>query len=105
MSQTPVPPPPQTQQKTSTTTAKKSQKELKNADGVNTDMRTKEQTIAFLTGKEYLNPSKTIDMQTLAHILLQLRNTAPRVPKPITDGIRAVALMWVHSRWLMRSPQ
>ena len=56
-------------------------------------MRTKEQAIAFLTSKEYLNPNKTIDMQTLAHILLQLRNTAPRVPKPITDRIRAVAFL------------
>jgi gas vesicle protein len=62
---------------------------------MNTDVRTKEQAIAFLTAKEYLIPGKPTDLQTLSHVLLQFGHAAAglRMSKTLTDGIRAVALL------------
>lgn len=94
MSQQPTNTPPHTRQKTNTSTTKKSQKELENAEGSNTDVRTKEQAIIFLTTKEYLTPDKPADLQTLSHVLLQFSSaTTARIPKLVTDGIRAVAFL------------
>src|ERR1700676_587812 len=75
------------------TSTKKTLKELENADGINTDVRSKEQAMAFLQAKEYLVPGKQTDLQTLAHILLQFGNAAAWAPKVIVDGIRAVAFL------------
>ena len=52
MSQSPAPIAPQMRQKTAATTAKKTQKDLENANGLNTNIRTKEQAIEFLIAKE-----------------------------------------------------
>lgn len=93
MSQSPAPIVPQTRQKTATTTAKKTQKDLENADGLNTNIRTKEQATEFLIAKEYLNPGKPTDLQTLSHILFQLGHPTIRMPKALTDGIRVVAFL------------
>lgn len=98
MSQLPIPSPPQTRQKTSTTTVRKTQKELENADELNTDVvRSKEQAIAFLTSKEYLIPGKSVDLQTLSHVLLQFGNAAVKMPKALTDRIRAVAFLLIEA--------
>jgi len=77
--------------------AKKSMKELESAKGINTDVCSKELAITFLQGNDYLVPGKPIDLHTLAHILLQFRNVAIKVPKIITDGIRAVAFLMVNA--------
>jgi methyl-accepting chemotaxis protein len=74
-------------------TAKKTQKDLENADSLNTDVRTKEQATEFLIAKEYLNPGKPTDLQTLSHILFQLRHPMIRMPKVLTDRIRAVTIL------------
>jgi hypothetical protein len=81
MSQSPAPTVPQTRQKTGAMSAKKAQKEPENTDGLNTDVRTKEQAIVFLMAKEYLTPGKPTDLQTLSHILFQVGNSAIRMPK------------------------
>jgi hypothetical protein len=52
---------PITRQKTNTTT--RSQKELEEAEGQNTDVRSKEQAIDFLTAKQYLIPGNPIDLK------------------------------------------
>lgn len=49
--------------------------------------------MTFLQGRDYLVPGKPINLQTLAHILLQFGNTSIKVPKVITDGIRAVVFL------------
>ena len=88
MSQTPSSSPPvTTRQRGTSSTIKKTQKELENADGINTDVRSREQAIAFLQAKEYLVPGKSADLQTLAHVLLQFGNAAVRAPKVVIDGI------------------
>jgi methyl-accepting chemotaxis protein len=100
MSQNPsLAPPAMTRQRgaSSGATNKKTQKELENAEGLTTDVRSKEQAVAFLQAREYLVPGKPIDLHTLAHILLQFGNAAARVPKVITDGIRAVAFLMTEA--------
>ena len=93
MSQSTAPAIPQTRQKTSAITTKKTQKDTDNSDGLNTDVRTKEQAIAFLTIKEYIVPGKPVDLQTLAHILLQFGHSAAKMSKPLMEGIRSVAFL------------
>jgi hypothetical protein len=93
MLQPPAPTPPQMRQKTTTSTTKKPQKDTENMEGINTNVRTKEEAIRFLTTKEYLLPGKPADLLTLSHILLQLGTAAVRMPKVLTDGIRAVTIL------------
>jgi methyl-accepting chemotaxis protein len=95
MSQSPGTSAPMTRQKTSTTA--KTQKELEDAEGQNTDVRSKEQAINFLTAKQYLIPSKPIDLQTLAYMLLQIGSAPSRGQKQLTDGIRAVAFLLANA--------
>jgi hypothetical protein len=93
MSQPPTTTPLQTRQKSSAATTKKTQKELENTEGINTNVRNKQQALTFLQKKEYLVPCKPVNLQTLSHILLQFGNTAIKMPKTLTDGIRAVAIL------------
>ena len=88
---------PITRQKANTTTAKKTQKELEDAEGQNTDVRSKQQAVDFLTAKQYLIPGNSIDLQALAYILLQLGCATTRVPKQVADGIRAVAFLLANA--------
>jgi gas vesicle protein len=98
MSQPHTTTPLQTRQKSLATTTKKTQKELENAEGINTNVRNKQQALTFLQKKEYLVPGKPVDLQTLSHILLQFGNAAIKVPKTLTDGIRAVAILIADAR-------
>ena len=84
---------PQTRQKTNASITKKTQKELENAEGMATDVRTKEQAVNFLTSKDYLIHGNPVDLPTLSYVLLQLASVASRGPKALTDGIRAVAFL------------
>ena len=93
MSQSNTPEIPQTRQKTDASTTRKTQKDTDNSDGLNTDVRTKEQAIAFLTVKEYIVTGKPVDLQTLAHILLQFGHSAAKISKPLMEAIRSVALL------------
>ena len=72
---------------------KKTQPELKNTEGINMDGRSREQAIAFLQAKEYLVPGKSVDLHTLAHVLLQFRNVVVWEPKVVIDRIRAVTFL------------
>ena len=89
----PIPTPPQTRQKIAATAPRRLQKEAENNDTTNAEIQTKEQAIHFLTTKEYLLPGKHADLQTLSHILLQFGNTATRMPKALSDGIKAIAVL------------
>jgi methyl-accepting chemotaxis protein len=89
MLQSPAPTTPNTRQKT---TLKKSRKDLEEADGLNTAICSKEQAIAYLTAGDYITPGKPIDLHILSHILLQF-SISNKLPKPVTDGIRAVAFL------------
>jgi len=89
--------PPQTRQKTMTMTTKRSQKDTENAENINTDVWMKEEAISFLTTKEYLLPGKPADLLTLSHILLQLGMAAVRMPKVLTDGIRAIVILMANT--------
>ena len=94
MSQTPSSSPPvTTKQRGTSSTTKKTQKELENADSIDTDVRSRKQAIVFLQAKEYLVPGKLVNLQTLAHILLQFGNAVVWVPKVVMDGIRAVTFL------------
>ena len=86
---------PTTRQKTNT--IRRSQKELEEAEGQNTDVRSKEQAIEFLTARQYLIPGNPIDLQTLAYVLLQIGCAATRGQKQIADGIRAVAFLLANA--------
>jgi len=92
MSQSPVPTVPNTRQKTTTTTLRKSRKDLEDANSLNTTIRLKQQAITYLTAGDYVTPGKQIDLHILSHILLQFGVTN-KLPKPIMDGIRAVAFL------------
>jgi hypothetical protein len=92
MSNPPIPTPPQTRQK-SASTPRRLQREAENNDASNADILTKEQAIHFLTVKEYLLPGKHADLQTLSHILLQFGNAATKMPKALSDGIKAIAVL------------
>jgi len=72
---------------------RKTQKDTNNSDGLNMDVWTEEQVIAFLAVKEYIVPGKPVDLQTLAHILLQFRHWAVKMSKPLMEGIRSIALL------------
>jgi hypothetical protein len=89
--------PPTTRLRSTPTVTKKSTKELENAEGINTDMQTKEQAIIFLQGRDYLVPGKPANLQTLAHVLLQFGNASIKMPKVIMDGIRAVAFLMANT--------
>jgi len=95
MPQSPGATAPTTRQKANTTT--RTQKEMEEAEGQNTDVRSKEQAIAFLTAKQYLIPGNPIDLQTLAYVLLQIGSATTRGQKQITDGIRAVAFLLANA--------
>jgi methyl-accepting chemotaxis protein len=84
-----------TRQKTNMTI--RSQKELKEAEGQNMDVRLKEQAIDFLMVKQYLIPSNTIDLQALAYVLLQIGSAATRGQIQLADGIRAVAFLLANA--------
>jgi hypothetical protein len=84
---------PQTRQKTAMTATKKMQKDSDNASSLNTDVRLKEQATEFLIAKEYIVHGKPVNLQTLSHILFQFRYTAIRLPKALTDRIRAVVFL------------
>jgi len=43
--------------------------------------------------KEYIVPGKPVDLQTLAHILLQFGHSAAKMSKPLMEGIRSVDLL------------
>ena len=92
MSQSPAQTAPNTRQKTATSTTKKTRKELEDADGLNTAVKSKQQALAYLTAGDYIIPDKPVDLHILAHILLQFGITN-KLPKPVTDGIRAVAFL------------
>jgi len=92
MSQSPGSQVPTTRQKTAASLTRKTRAELEAADGLNTDIRSKNQAIAYLMAKEYLIPGKPADLQILSHVLLQFRINN-KLPKPVTDGIRAVAFL------------
>ena len=97
MLQPPAPSPPQTRQKATTSTTKRPQKATESMEGINTDVQTKEEAIGFLTTREYLLPGKPADLLTLSHILLQLGTTTVRMPKVLTDGIRAIAILMANA--------
>jgi methyl-accepting chemotaxis protein len=88
---------PMTRQKANTNTTKRTQKELEEAEGQSTDVRSKEQAIEFLTAKQYLIPGKQVDLQTLAYVLLQLGSATVRAPKQVKDRIRAVAFLLANA--------
>jgi uncharacterized membrane-anchored protein YhcB (DUF1043 family) len=65
---------------------------MEDMDGLNTAMKSKQQALEYLMAGDYITHDKSIDLQLLAHILLQFGVTN-KLPKPITDGIRAVAFL------------
>ena len=89
----PVASPPTTRLRSTPVTSKRGTRELANAEGTNTDIRTKEEATIFLQSREYLVPDTQADLLTLAHVLFQLGVPTTRTPKIVTDGIRAVAFL------------
>jgi hypothetical protein len=89
--------PPTTRQRNIPAATKKSMKELENAEDISTDIRSKEQAIKFLQTKDYSIPGKPIDLQTLAHILLQVRNASTKIPRIVIDRIRAVVFLMANT--------
>jgi len=71
----------------------KDPKDPKETEHINTDVHSKEQALTFLHTRYYLIPSKPVDLLTLSNILLQFSYTATKMPKPLTDGIRAIAYL------------
>jgi len=47
----------------------------------------------FLHTKDYLVPGKPVDLLTLSNILFQFNYAATKMPKPLTDGIWAIAFL------------
>jgi hypothetical protein len=86
---------PVTRQKASMIT--RSQKDLEEAEGQNTDVWMKEHTISFLTAKNFIIPGNPLDIQTLAYVLLQIGSMMTRGQKQIMDLIRAVALLLANA--------
>jgi hypothetical protein len=76
--------PPTTRQRNTPAAAEKSMKELENAEDISMDICSKEQAIKFL---------QTKDLQTLAHVLLQVGNALTKIPRIVIDGIRVVAFL------------
>jgi hypothetical protein len=99
MTQPPTLSQPQTRQKSNAATASRTQrdpedpKDPRETEDINTDVRSKEQVLAFLHARDYLIPGKPVDFLTLSNILLQFSCTATKMPKPLTDGIRAIAYL------------
>ena len=96
MTQPPASTQPQTRQKSAAATASKTQKDPKDpkdAEGINTDVRSKEQALVFLHARDYLIPGKPVDLLTLSNILFQFSFATTKMPKPLIDGIRAVAYL------------
>lgn len=72
---------PTTRQKAVASLTKKSRAKLEAADGLNMDIRSKEQAIMYLTAKEYLIPGKPTDLQILSHVLLlAMRKVTALIP-------------------------
>jgi len=88
---------PMMRQKVNANATKRTQKELEEVEGLSIDIQSKEQAIKFLTAKQYLTPGNQADLQTLAYVLLQIGNTTGRIPKQVTDGIRAVAFLLTNA--------
>ena len=93
MSSNNPPIPPQTWLKMVASAPKKPLKDLTNAEVANSDIRTKEQAMDFLISKDYVDPGNSINLQILAHVLSQLVSTAFKMPKALTDGIAAIAIL------------
>jgi hypothetical protein len=92
MSQSPGSHTPTTRQKTVAFLTKKTRAKLEAADGLNTNIRLKDQAITYLMVKDYLIPGKPANLHILSQSLLQFGiNT--KLPKPVMDGIRAVAIL------------
>jgi methyl-accepting chemotaxis protein len=70
MSQSPLSTAPTIRQKIVATTMKKTRKELEDADGLNTSIKSKQQAISYLTMGDYITPGKPIDLHILSHVLL-----------------------------------
>jgi hypothetical protein len=87
-----MPTAPNTKQKTATSTTRRTRKKLKDANRINTEVKTKQQVLAYLRAGEYIIPDKPIDPHILAHILLQF-GVNNKLLKSITDGIRVVAFL------------
>jgi hypothetical protein len=88
-----VPTPPLTRQKTGTAATKKPSKDPTPTEEPNTDIHTKAQAMKFLTSKDYITPGIPINLQTLANVLLQLVSAGSKMPKALTDGILATAIL------------
>lgn len=93
MGQPMAPSPPTTRQRITPLSAKKNTKEHPYIDSPNTKVRSKDQALTFLQGKEYLALDMNIDLLTLAHVLFQFDASTMCTPKILTDGIRAVAFL------------
>jgi len=57
---------------------------------INMDVPSKEQVLAFLHARD-------VDLLTLSNILLQFSCTATKMPKPLTDSIRAIAYLLANA--------
>jgi methyl-accepting chemotaxis protein len=103
MTQPPILTQPQTRQKSNAAIASRTQKDPKDpkdsreTEDINMDVHSKEQVLAFLHARDYLIPGKPVDLLTLSNILLQFSCTATKMPKPLTDGIRAVAYLLANA--------
>ena len=93
MSRSVTPTPPTTRLKTTLLATKKPQKDPTDHENNNSDGQAKEQAINFLTAKEYLTPGNPITLHILAHVLSQLGSAASKMPKALTDGIKAVVIL------------
>jgi hypothetical protein len=76
----------------SVTTTKKTQKELEEADSLNTAVKSKQQVMAYLMTSDYIPQGAPVNSHSLAHILLQL-SASNKIPKTLMDIIRAVAFL------------
>jgi len=97
MTQPPTSTQSQTRQKSTAAPAGKTQKNPKEPECINTDVRTKEQALAFLHARDYLVPGKLVDLLTLSNILFQFSYAATKMPKPLTNGIQAIAFLLVDA--------
>ena len=90
MSRSVTPLPPVTRLKTSSLGPKKPQKDPTDNETSNNEAQARELAINFLTAKEYLTPGNPITLHVLAHVLSQLGSAASKMPKALTDGIKAI---------------
>jgi methyl-accepting chemotaxis protein len=89
----PTPPAPQTRQQTATTSTKKPQKDPPDTQEPNAAIQTIEQARNYLISKDYILPGNPISLHILAHILTQLGSAANKMPRALSDGILAIALL------------